>query len=570
MKGKSSQATPRASSVSCAIYTRKSSEEGLEQDFNSLHAQREACAAFIQSQKGLGWVASPIQYDDGGYSGGNTERPGLKQLLADIQARRIKVVVVYKVDRLTRSLADFAKLVELFDAHEVSFVSVTQQFNTTTSMGRLTLNVLLSFAQFEREVTGERIRDKIAASKRKGMWMGGMPPMGYIPCERTLAVDYEQAIRVRQIYELYLEKGTVRDLKTELDKRGWMTPARKTKREEAAGDKPFSRGHLYRILSNPIYIGQISHKGELHSGMHAALVSRELWGEVQSQLAANRQGAKDRTHVRNPSLLAGLVFDADGRRLTPTHAQKGAKRYRYYVSEHLLDGGLTAKEGESGFRIPAYELEGVVKREIQGFLADQGRLLDWWESWRAQRIEPAQSSDGQVVLKRAQALEASLVKLTPQQIAPLVQRIMVQSDRLDIGLNASVLTGEVPEDGEEAVWLSVPVALRRAGKSMKLVLNNQAKVGKAEVRLIDLLRKGHEYLERLTSGSSDGVAAIAREERCTASYVTRMIYLALLSPDIVERLVRGDYPAELTAERLSRMVPLPVEWSEQLQLLGLA
>ena len=290
----------------CAIYTRKSSEEGLEQDFNSLDAQREACEAYILSQKAQGWKAVGC-YDDGGFSGGNVERPGLQRLLADIELRRVKVVVVYKVDRLTRSLADFAKLVELFDAHGVSFVSVTQQFNTTTSMGRLTLNVLLSFAQFEREVTGERIRDKIAASKRKGMWMGGFAPLGYVPHERTLAVDEPRAQRVREIFQLYLELGCVRRLKLEMDARGWKTPSEQGKRP--GGGRAFTRGHLYRLLSNPVYIGGISHKGEVHPGQHQAIVAQDVWQAAQVQLAQNAQGHSDRIDAAEPSLLAGLLQD---------------------------------------------------------------------------------------------------------------------------------------------------------------------------------------------------------------------------------------------------------------------
>jgi site-specific DNA recombinase len=262
----------------CAIYTRKSSEEGLEQGFNSLDAQREACQAFILSQKALGWKVAGC-YDDGGFSGGNVERPGLQRLLADIAAKRVRVVVVYKVDRLTRSLADFAKLVELFDAQGVSFVSVTQQFNTTSSMGRLTLNVLLSFAQFEREVTGERIRDKIAASKKKGLWMGGNAPMGYVPHERTLRIDEVQAQRVREIFSLYLELGSVYKLKAELHRRGWTTPMRGGK----LGGRPFHRGNLYRMLANPIYIGQIGHKGVTYPGQHPAIIDAALWQAVQER-----------------------------------------------------------------------------------------------------------------------------------------------------------------------------------------------------------------------------------------------------------------------------------------------
>jgi len=308
--------------VPCAVYTRKSSEEGLEQGFNSLDAQREACEAYILSQKAQGWKAVTMHYDDGGFSGGNIERPAMQRLLADIVAKRVRVIVVYKVDRLTRSLADFAKLVELFDAHGVSFVSVTQQFNTTSSMGRLTLNVLLSFAQFEREVTGERIRDKIAASKRKGMWMGGFVPTGYLPHERTLVIDEPEAQHIREIYRLYLEFGCVRKLKLEIDRLGWVTPVRETRRTNMIGGRPFSRGHLYRILSNPIYIGQIAHKQAIFAGQHPAIVDRELWQAVQDRLAANGRSHRMRSTAADPSLLTGLVFDDQGQRLAPTHTKK--------------------------------------------------------------------------------------------------------------------------------------------------------------------------------------------------------------------------------------------------------
>ena len=371
--------------VYCAIYTRKSSEEGLEQGFNYLDAQREACAAFVLSQKALGWQVLPETYDDGGYSGGNVERPALQRLLANIAAKRIKVVVVYKVDRLTRSLADFAKMVELFAAQGVSFVSVTQQFNTTSSMGRSTLNVLLSFAQFEREVTGERIRDKIAASKRKGMWMGGVAPIGYVPNERTLAIDEAQAPRVREIYRLYLELRCVRSLQVELVQRGWVTPERITRRADAGGGRPFSRGHLYRILGNPIYIGQIVHKDEVYAGNHPAVIEPALWQEVQARLAANRQGHRVRANAASPSPLAGLVFDDRGARLTPSHAQKGSRRYRYYVGPGQPDAVKPA------LRIPAQELEDAVARALIGLLKDESRLLS---SMGAVNAQTAQGCDG--------------------------------------------------------------------------------------------------------------------------------------------------------------------------------
>jgi site-specific DNA recombinase len=289
----------------CAIYTRKSSEEGLEQDFNSLHAQREACEAFIKSQASEDWKLVRAAYDDGGLSGGTMERPALKRLLADIGEDRIDVVVTYKVDRLTRSLADFAKMVELFDAHGVSFVAVTQQFNTTTSMGRLTLNVLLSFAQFEREVTGERIRDKIAASKKKGMWMGGVPPLGYDVRERRLVVNPVEAQTVRHIYERYLQLGCVRQLSKELDQQGIVSKVRVSKKGVESGGCRFSRGALYELLANPIYVGEIRHKQERHAGQHEPILARELWERVQRHMRENAARGPKRSTSAIASPLAG-------------------------------------------------------------------------------------------------------------------------------------------------------------------------------------------------------------------------------------------------------------------------
>jgi DNA invertase Pin-like site-specific DNA recombinase len=287
--------------IRCAIYTRKSSEEGLEQAFNSLDAQREACEAYIRSQRHEGWLLAPGHYDDGGFSGGSMERPALQQLLRDIAALKIDVVVVYKVDRLTRALTDFARIIDIFDRHGVSFVSVTQQFSTTTSMGRLTLNMLLSFAQFEREVTGERIRDKIAASKRKGMWMGGLVPLGYERQERTLVINEAEAETVRAIFRIYLELGCVRRLKDEVDRQGLRSKPRSKGR--SLGGLPFTRGHLYRILSNPLYIGEIAHKGETYPGQHPGIIARETWEAVQAMLAANRQGHRMRGNAAEAILL---------------------------------------------------------------------------------------------------------------------------------------------------------------------------------------------------------------------------------------------------------------------------
>ena len=345
-----------AAVIRCAIYTRKSSEDGLEQEFNSLDAQREACEAYIKSQKSAGWAALPDMYDDGGISGGTMERPALQRLLAEIGAGRVDTVVVYKVDRLTRSLNDFAKIVDAFDAKGVSFVSVTQQFNTTTSMGRLTLNMLLSFAQFEREVTGERIRDKIAASKQKGMWMGGLPPLGYDVQDRKLVVNATEADTVRHIFRRYAELKSVLALKEELDADGIVSKARLDRFGNAKGGVPIARGALYLMLQNRIYRGEIVHKKNSYPGQHEPIIDEALWNGVQSALSENRVERVTRSTAAAPSLLAGLVYDDSGERMSPTHANKKGTRYRYYVSQSLIKRSRPQATG-SACRVPAAELE---------------------------------------------------------------------------------------------------------------------------------------------------------------------------------------------------------------------
>ena len=552
--------------VPCAVYTRKSSEEGLEQSFNSLDAQREACEAFILSQKAQGWTVAST-YDDGGYSGGNTERPGLQRLLADIAARKVRVIVVYKVDRLTRSLADFAKLVERFDAHAVSFVSVTQQFNTTSSMGRLTLNVLLSFAQFEREVTGERIRDKIAASKRKGLWMGGMAPIGYRPHERTLAIDEPQAQRIRELYRLYLELGCVRRLKSELDRRGWVTPARTTRRADAAGGRPFSRGHLYRILGNPIYLGQIVHKGAVFAGQHPAIIEVPLWQAVQDRLAAQVRGRRTRSTAADPSLLAGLLFDHQGHRLTPTHAQKGARRYRYYVSHALLETGREA--APDAMRWPAQALEDAVLHALAGFLTDASRLVGVMGTVAAAEARHRLRQAASLAERLSAPKSADKIEV----LTRIVARITVKPDSLEIAVRSAAIwsASQVPATDEPTTLIEVPVQLKRCGMAVRLIVRAPgAAVSRgADPKLVALVAKAHEWLARLISGRCNSVHAIAREEQVTSSYVTRVLYLAFLAPDIVQRIIRGDHPLEWNAARLIRAVPLPLAWDEQRVRLGL-
>jgi DNA invertase Pin-like site-specific DNA recombinase len=373
----------------CAIYTRKSTEHNLDLEFNSLDAQREACDAFILSQRHEGWHVLSAHYDDGGFSGGTIDRPALQRLLADIAAGKVDVVVVYKIDRLTRSLFDFAKIVEAFDAKGVSFVSVTQQFNTTTSMGRLTLNVLLSFAQFEREVIAERVRDKIAASKQKGMWMGGAVPLGYDAVNRKLRINAEETKTVRLLFELYLKLGSVRQLREECQRLGVKTKLRTVFDGRQSGGAAFSRGHLYRILSNPIYIGRIPHKGHSYKGEHDAIIDSETWDKVQAQLATNAGRKRGRSSSKNPSLLAGLLFTAEGVPFTPSHAVNHGRRYRYYIERSLLTPDAEKRRSGApqlndsgngvqtkGWRLPAHQIEHLVLKQLASFLGDRGALLD--------------------------------------------------------------------------------------------------------------------------------------------------------------------------------------------------
>ena len=412
----------------CAIYTRKSSEEGLEQDYNSLHAQREACEAFIRSQAGEGWRLIKTAYDDGGFSGAGMERPGLQQLLANIREGLVDTLVVYKVDRLTRSLTDFAKMVELFDARGVSFVAVTQQFNTTTSMGRLTFNVLLSFAQFEREVIGERIRDKVAASKRKGIWMGGVLPLEYDAHERKLVVNQDEAATVRGIFERYLELGSVRLLANDLRLRGIISSVRVTKSGKARGGQQFSRGALYHLLSNPIYLGEIRHKRQRHPGQHEAIVSRELWERVQQKLRDRgvRSGEGRKTEAPG-SPLGGKLFDERGEPLYVQGAAKGQRRYRYYVSRSLVMG--KTKDAEQGWRISAPEIEQRVAAAAQTVLGDRPAIA------LALEASGVDSNRLPSVLKSAQTWSERLRGDAAAALSELIERVQLSRPNLHLSLN---------------------------------------------------------------------------------------------------------------------------------------
>jgi DNA invertase Pin-like site-specific DNA recombinase len=561
----------------CAVYTRKSSEEGLEQDFNSLDAQREACAAYIKSQQHEGWVLERTRYDDGGWSGATLQRPALQRLLADID--KIDVVVVYKVDRLTRSLVDFAKIVDRFDHKGVSFVSVTQQFNTTTSMGRLTLNVLLSFAQFEREVTGERIRDKIAASKRKGMWMGGYPPLGFDPVDRKLVINDAEAETVRHIYRQYLKLGSVRALGNALNAQGIVSKVRKSRCVRMLGGRPLARGALYRILQNRIYLGEIVHQGSSYAGQHEAIIDADLWSQVQTLLTAHRVARKTGATSQHPSLLAGLLFDQQGKAMTASHGGKNGRRYRYYISRSLTTA--TRETTPTGRRIPAGEIEQLVLARVRALLADESAVLEVIGT----RIEEA--ADQKRLLQRAvklsQAWPALPAAKTRALLSALIARIDVLPERVDIHLIAHRLADVLVTDASglspasthtedrSPVTLSVPAQLKRAGLGVKMIVagsNLHGQKTKPDPVLVKLIAKAYTLHDKLLQNGTECVADLARREGLAGSYVTRLIRLAFLSPDITRAILDGRQPRDLTAAKLRRLSRLPLDWNEQKAALG--
>ena len=551
--------------VRCAIYTRKSSEEGLEQDFNSLDAQREACAAYVLSQASEGWTLNAGVYDDGGISGGTLERPALQRLLADIAAGQIDIVVVYKVDRLTRSLLDFSKLVEAFDKAGTSFVSITQSFNTTTSMGRLTLNMLLSFAQFEREVTAERIRDKIAASKAKGMWMGGTVPIGYRKNERTLAIDADEAKFVRHLFARYLALGAVRALADELARQGITSPRRTYDSGRVSGGGKFTCGQLYYLLKNPVYIGRIRHKEQSYPGQHQGIVDQALWDAVQASLATNTQG-EGRTRgpaPARPSSLAGKIFDEAGSPLIASHACKpvpsgaegGKLRYRYYISQPDRDGNQIG----ATCRIPAKDIENAVTQRIAEALDDPLDLairLD--ASLGGCRIDllncASQELAGKMRTKDRATLDllVTAVRVLPDEIAiELDAQALAQAIGLQAACDLAVIT------------ITSPVKLTRTGMAMRMVFEDGRVAGKAEAsaQLIKLVLRARTWWGQIASGDHDR-ESLAREHKVVPSYVSRVLRLAFLSPVLVERILSGEHPARLDGGTL--LAPgFPASWAEQ-------
>lgn len=556
------EATP---SKRCAIYTRKSTEEGLEQEFNSLDAQREACEAYITSQRHEGWKLVHELYDDGGYSGGSMERPALQRLLSDVAAGKVNIIIVYKVDRLTRALADFAKIVDILDLAEASFVSVTQSFNTTTSMGRLTLNVLLSFAQFEREVTGERIRDKIAASKKKGMWMGGVVPLGYDVVDRKLVINADEAERIRHIYRRYLALGSVGALASELERDNIRSKKRIYSDGRTGGDQIFGKGALAHLLQNRIFLGEITHKGVSYKGEHDAIVEVSLWNEVQAMLYANRNNHKYQSRADQPSPLAGMLSDGDGRAMTPSHAKRGTKRYRYYITR---PDGTDGKSSVDTWRVPAGEIEPVIK----------ARLITWFKDEAGIIRELAPMIDSkplQTIISDCGVIAEHINTATPANLRELLLAIRLGVHLSDEAITMRFSRGKLArnlypdlqiknniENQSENISILIPMRIARRGQELRLIFAQSDNLSPARIdnKLVRLIAKAEAAYNRLVSD-----AAILRTEK---PHLVRLARLKFLAPDIITAILEGKQPALLTARKMIRATNIPLCWKQQRAFFG--
>ena len=529
-----------------AVYTRVSTDHGLEQEFNSLDAQREAARAYIKSQAHEGWIAVRESFDDGGFSGGSLDRPALQLLLDAIRARRIDVVVVYKVDRLTRSLADFAKLVELFDAHSVSFVSVTQSFNTTSSMGRLTLNVLLSFAQFEREVTSERIRDKIAASKRRGLWVGGPVPLGYAAQNKKLIVVEEEAERVRLIFQLYLEYGSLGRLLPELRRRGVVTKRRELTGGRVIGGIPFTRGPLAYLLRNRFYLGEVVYRGKVSQGEHAAILEPGLFAAVQERLTQQHHGFI-RARAGSQALLLGRLFDDRGNRMSPTHAHKQGVRYRYYVTCALAQG--RPETAGSIARVAATQVEQPVLQAL-----------------RKHRPDLVAAADRELIER---CIERVVLHPTTIEIRLCTDPSAEDRDQADAADAdpAATSTGIAPP------VLQIPWTRAATNHRREIIAPAQSERSdlrpiRAETRatLVRAIALGRRWLDELISGAVVGPGVIASREGCSRRHVNMTISLAFLAPNLIRAAVEGRLPRGVD---VARLIDPPIEWPRQWQMIGL-
>jgi site-specific DNA recombinase len=520
----------------CGVYTRKSTEDGLEQDFNSLDAQREACSAYIASQRHEGWEAVPDLYDDGGFSGGTLERPALKQLLAEIEAGRIDIIVVYKVDRLTRSLADFARIVDILDRKGASFVSVTQSFNTTSSMGRLTLNVLLSFAQFEREVTGERIRDKIAASKARGMWMGGPAPLGYDVSERRLVINEREALVVRHLFTRYAELGSIGALIEELAVQGYRTKQRPYRDGRTVGGIPFGKGMLAALLKSRLYVGIVVHRGNCYPGQHDALIAPALFDQVQAMFATNRRERLVGKRSKHPSLLAGILTDPAGRPMSPVHTAKGSRRYRYYISR--VEPGTDQRHVT---RVAAGPLEHLVMAMV---VRHHSRCMP-----ASQLINP-------------QPVTEVLVSEIDNRRTLLEQRARIQvlPDRVVINLAADLCP-----DNAADIQLEEPACLITPSPALKSAITPDSRSPNAsrDPALLRMIAHAFAARRKLIEGTVEPSIDGYSDE-----HIAKLVRLSWLAPDILNSILDGNQPASLNGRRLLRMSNLPLAWAAQRRALG--
>jgi site-specific DNA recombinase len=548
--------------IRCAIYTRKSTEEGLDQEFNSLDAQHEACAAYIASQKHEGWKMLPTRYDDGGISGGTLERPALQRLMADIDAGRVDMVVVYKIDRLTRSLADFARLVERLEAANCSFVSVTQAFNTSSSMGRLTLNVLLSFAQFEREVTAERIRDKIAASKKKGLWMGGIPPLGYDPhpdrTRRELVVSPNEAEVVRRLFRLYETHRCLNAVVREADAQGIRSKRHVFSTGRRQGGGYLTRGQIYHLLTNPIYLGLIRHKEQTFDGQHPAIIEQDLWDRVQQHLksaSARRRGAPVGQASGSDAPLKGKVRDETGDILTPTHTTRHGKRQRYYVSNRLISGGTDP----TGWRLPAATFEQAVVDAIAGHLEDHAHRHAVLTEDDITKSVSASTS--------VMALAERLRTKGCEHAAPLIHQVTLGKQTLDIQLDPdTVATASGLNDtavSNALCKVSSPFACKRRGVETRIIAGQATPA--PDQTLIRGLRNAHDWSDALRSG--EPLKTLAQRVGHSERYIRRITSLISLSPQIQSAILDGTQPAQMNLEALVRG-HIPLDWNHQHQVFG--
>ena len=589
----------------CAVYTRKSSEEGLDQEFNSLDAQREAGEAYVKSQRHEGWALLENRYDDGGISGGTMKRPGLTQLLADVEAGLVDIIVVYKVDRLSRSLPDFGQMVELFDKHDVSFVSVTQQFNTTTSMGRLTLNILLSFSQFEREVTGERIRDKIAMSKQRGMWMGGNVPLGFDAIDRKLIINESEAELIRLIFHDFNRLKSVTDVAQKLNDEGYRTKPRKRKNIGLSNGVPFSKTAIYKIISNPLYIGKVRHKDKLYEGQHNAIIEQPVWEQAHAILATNKHQRAATTRRKTPAPLKGLLFGPDGYAMTPSHTTRKGKHYRYYVTH------TAAKH-----RHEDCDIAMIRAGDIEGIVFDQLKRLFREPAMIARTISATDDYMGKESRCTTQEMSSTLQSIAPiwdhlyhkeqaRLLDVFVDKIQITDKGVQVDLRANGLvslvmdlqenaprqdperkSGNQPDpanekftpvafklsNNSEIIHLFTPASLGRKS-ARKTIINptgkpvNQDRNLEADSTLLNALIKAHRWQRGLARGQYKDIKDIAAQDKVKSSvYVSRIIRLSLLAPDIQEAILNRLHPNNLLLSEL--MSPFPIDWDEQRELFG--